>query len=40
MNRRKGQCRTSENLLDELAAVIVTAAVAMSAVTEGDVDEA
>jgi NTP pyrophosphatase (non-canonical NTP hydrolase) len=39
LNRRKGVCRTRDDLLDELADVIITAAVAMSGVT-GDVDEA
>lgn len=40
MNSRKGICRTSGDLLDELADVIITAAVAMSAVTGGGADEA
>jgi NTP pyrophosphatase (non-canonical NTP hydrolase) len=39
LNKRKGVCRSREDLLDELADVIITAAVAMSGVT-GDVDEA
>jgi hypothetical protein len=39
LNRRKGLCRTRDDLLAELADVIITAAVAMSGVT-GDVDEA
>jgi NTP pyrophosphatase (non-canonical NTP hydrolase) len=39
LNRRKGVCRTRDDLLAELADVIITAAVAMSGVT-GDVDEA
>ena len=39
LNRREGICRTRDDLLAELADVIVTAAVAMSGVT-GDVDEA
>ena len=39
LNRRKGVCRTRDDLLDELADVIITAAVAMGGVT-GDVDEA
>jgi NTP pyrophosphatase (non-canonical NTP hydrolase) len=39
LNRRKGICRTRDDLLAELADVIITAAVAMSGVT-GDVDEA
>jgi NTP pyrophosphatase (non-canonical NTP hydrolase) len=38
-NSRKGVCRTRDDLLDELADVIITAAVAMSGIT-GDVDEA
>lgn len=38
-NSRKGICRSRDDLLDELADVIITAAVAMSGVT-GDVDEA
>jgi len=40
MNSRKGICRTTGDLLDELADVIITAAVAMSAVTGGGADEA
>jgi NTP pyrophosphatase (non-canonical NTP hydrolase) len=39
LNSRKGVCRTRDDLLAELADVIITAAVAMSGVT-GDVDEA
>jgi NTP pyrophosphatase (non-canonical NTP hydrolase) len=39
LNKRKGVCRSREDLLDELADVIITAAVAMSGIT-GDVDEA
>jgi NTP pyrophosphatase (non-canonical NTP hydrolase) len=39
LNGRKGVCRTHDDLLDELADVIITAAVAMSGIT-GDVDEA
>lgn len=39
LNRRKGVCRTRDDLLAELADVIITAALAMSGVT-GDVDEA
>jgi NTP pyrophosphatase (non-canonical NTP hydrolase) len=39
LNARKGVCRSREDLLDELADVIITAAVAMGGVT-GDVDEA
>ena len=34
LNRRKGVHRTSDDLLDELADVIITAAVAMTAVTD------
>jgi NTP pyrophosphatase (non-canonical NTP hydrolase) len=39
LNKRKGVCRSRDDLLDELADVIITAAVAMSGIT-GDVDEA
>jgi NTP pyrophosphatase (non-canonical NTP hydrolase) len=39
MNSRKGTCRTRDDLLAELADVIITAAIAMSGIT-GDVDEA
>jgi NTP pyrophosphatase (non-canonical NTP hydrolase) len=39
LNRRKGVCRSRDDLLDELADVIITAAVAMTGIT-GDVDEA
>jgi NTP pyrophosphatase (non-canonical NTP hydrolase) len=39
LNARKGVCRTRDDLLDELADVIITAAVAMSGVT-GDAHEA
>jgi hypothetical protein len=39
LNRRKGTCRTQDDLLAELADVIITAAVAMCGVTE-DVDGA
>ena len=39
LNKRKGICRSRDDLLDELADVIITAAVAMGGVT-GDVDEA
>jgi NTP pyrophosphatase (non-canonical NTP hydrolase) len=39
LNSRKGICHTHEDLLDELTDVIITAAVAMSAVT-GGADEA
>ena len=39
LNGRKGVCRTRDDLLAELADVIITAAVAMSGFT-GDVDEA
>jgi hypothetical protein len=35
INKRKGVCRARDDLLDELADVIITAAVAMSAVTGG-----
>jgi NTP pyrophosphatase (non-canonical NTP hydrolase) len=40
MNSRKGACRSRADLLAELADVIITAAVAMTGVTGGDVDEA
>jgi NTP pyrophosphatase (non-canonical NTP hydrolase) len=39
LNSRKGICRTRDDLLAELADVIITAAVAMSGIT-GNVDEA
>ena len=39
LNSRKGVCRSRDDLLDELADVIISAAVAMSGVT-GDADEA
>jgi len=39
LNSRKGTCRTRDDLLAELADVIITAAVAMSGIA-GDVDEA
>jgi NTP pyrophosphatase (non-canonical NTP hydrolase) len=39
LNSRKGVCRSRDDLLDELADVIITAAVAMSGVT-GDAEEA
>jgi NTP pyrophosphatase (non-canonical NTP hydrolase) len=39
LNSRKGVCRSRDDLLAELADVIITAAVAMTGVT-GDVDEA
>ncbi len=39
LNKRKGVCRSREDLLDELADVIIAAAVAMGGIT-GDVDEA
>jgi NTP pyrophosphatase (non-canonical NTP hydrolase) len=40
LNSRKGICRSRDDLLAELADVIITAAVAMTGVTGGDVDEA
>ena len=40
LNGRKGLCRTHEDFLDDLADVIITAAVAMSAVVDGGADEA
>jgi hypothetical protein len=39
MNRRKGVCRSRDDLLNELADVIITAAVAMSGIT-GDTENA
>jgi hypothetical protein len=39
LNKRKGVCRSREDLLDELADVIITAAVAMNGVT-GDAEQA
>lgn len=39
LNNRKGTCKTPDDLLDELADVIITAAVAMSGVA-GDTDQA
>ena len=39
MNRRKGVCRTEDDLLDELSDVIITAAVAMSGLI-GDAERA
>ncbi len=39
LNKRKGICKTPSDLLDELADVIITAAVAMSSVT-GDAYQA
>ena len=40
LNSRKGVCRSRDDLLAELADVIITAAVAMAGVTGGDVAEA
>lgn len=40
LNSRKGICRTRDDLLDELADVIITAAVAMCAITDGGAAEA
>jgi NTP pyrophosphatase (non-canonical NTP hydrolase) len=40
LNSRKGVCRSRDDLLAELADVIITAAVAMTGVTGGDVEEA
>jgi NTP pyrophosphatase (non-canonical NTP hydrolase) len=40
MNSRKGTCHSRDDLLDELADVIITAAVAMSAIADGGADEA
>jgi NTP pyrophosphatase (non-canonical NTP hydrolase) len=39
LNSRKGICKSREDLLDELADVIITAAVAMNGVA-GDMDQA
>jgi NTP pyrophosphatase (non-canonical NTP hydrolase) len=39
LNSRKGTCRSRDDLLAELADVIITAAIAMTGIT-GDVDEA
>jgi NTP pyrophosphatase (non-canonical NTP hydrolase) len=39
LNRRKGVCRTRDDLLAELGDVIITAAVAMTGIT-GDADQA
>ena len=40
LNSRKGVCRSRDDLLAELADVIITAAVAMAGVTGGDIGEA
>jgi NTP pyrophosphatase (non-canonical NTP hydrolase) len=40
LNSRKGVCRSRDDLLAELADVIITAAVAMTGVTGGDAAEA
>ncbi|HEV2375987.1 MAG TPA: MazG-like family protein [Streptosporangiaceae bacterium] len=40
LNPRKGVCRTQADLLDELCDVIITAAIAMSAITDGGADQA
>ena len=40
LNSRKGVCRSRDDLLAELADVIITAAVAMIGVAGGDVEEA
>ena len=40
LNSRKGVCRSREDLLDELADVIITAAVAMSAAADNSASEA
>jgi NTP pyrophosphatase (non-canonical NTP hydrolase) len=40
LNSRKGVCRTRDDLLDELADVIITAAVAMSGVADGTAEAA
>lgn len=40
LNSRKGVCRSREDLLDEIADVIITAAVAMSAAADNSASEA
>jgi NTP pyrophosphatase (non-canonical NTP hydrolase) len=40
LNSRKGVCRSRDDLLAELADVIITAAVTMTGVTRGDAEEA
>jgi NTP pyrophosphatase (non-canonical NTP hydrolase) len=40
LNSRKGVCRSRDDLLAELADVIITAAVTMTGVTGGDAEEA
>ena len=40
LNPRKGVCRSRDDLLAELADVIITAAVAMAGLTEGNIGEA
>ena len=40
LNSRKGVCRSCEDLLDENADVIITAAVAMSAAADESANEA
>jgi NTP pyrophosphatase (non-canonical NTP hydrolase) len=40
LDSRKGVCRSRDDLLAELADVIITAAIAMAGVTRGDVAEA
>jgi NTP pyrophosphatase (non-canonical NTP hydrolase) len=40
INKRKGVCRTRDDLLDELADVIITAAVAMYAIADSGTAEA
>jgi NTP pyrophosphatase (non-canonical NTP hydrolase) len=40
MNKRKGVCRTRDDVLDELADVIITAAVAMCAIADSGTAEA
>ena len=40
LNSRKGVCHSRDDLLAELADVIITAAVAMTSVAGGDVEEA
>lgn len=40
INSRKGTCHSRDDLLDELADVIITAAVAMSAIADGGIGQA
>ena len=40
LNARKGVCRSRDDVLDDLADVLITTAVVMSSITGGDIDEA